>query len=222
MNCLYCGKQLDKGQTKYCCVEHQKEFEYKQHIEKWKSGEDEGYSGTGIKKFIRKYLFDKFNNKCQLCGWGEENPYTHNIPLEVHHKDGNYKNNKEDNLQLLCPNCHSLTDNYKSMNKDSRRDSRNKYINRKIHQRNYCVDCGKQIGLESTRCTQCSNIKKNHKEIPVSRDDLKKMITATSFTQIGIAFGVTDSTIRKWCKRYGLPFKKHDIDKITDNEWESV
>jgi 5-methylcytosine-specific restriction endonuclease McrA len=38
------------------------------------------------------------------------------IPLEVHHKDGNKDNNNLDNLQLLCPNCHALTDNYRGKN----------------------------------------------------------------------------------------------------------
>ena len=35
----------------------------------------------------------------------------------IHHIDGDYKNNNEDNLQLICPNCHSLTETYKSHNK---------------------------------------------------------------------------------------------------------
>lgn len=30
-------------------------------------------------------------------------------------------NNKEENLQLLCPNCHSLTENFGSSNKNSSR-----------------------------------------------------------------------------------------------------
>lgn len=38
------------------------------------------------------------------------------IPLEVHHKDGNKFNNELNNLQLLCPNCHALTDNYRGKN----------------------------------------------------------------------------------------------------------
>ena len=38
------------------------------------------------------------------------------ISLEVHHIDGNGKNNSLDNLQLLCPNCHSQTENYKGKN----------------------------------------------------------------------------------------------------------
>jgi len=36
----------------------------------------------------------------------------------MHHKDGNRSNNKEDNLELLCPNCHSLTDNFGILNSD--------------------------------------------------------------------------------------------------------
>ncbi len=39
------------------------------------------------------------------------------IPLELHHKDGNSINNNLSNLQLLCPNCHSQTDNYRSKNR---------------------------------------------------------------------------------------------------------
>lgn len=73
-------------------------------------------------------MFEKFNNKCQLCGWGIENPFTHKIPLQVHHIDGNCLNNKEDNLQLLCPNCHSLTATFGSLNKNSKRiDRRTKH-----------------------------------------------------------------------------------------------
>lgn len=38
------------------------------------------------------------------------------INLEIHHKDGNHNNNSLDNLQLLCPNCHSYTENYRGKN----------------------------------------------------------------------------------------------------------
>lgn len=45
-----------------------------------------------------------------------KNIYTNNIPLEIEHIDGNYLNNKEENLILICPNCHSLTSTYKGAN----------------------------------------------------------------------------------------------------------
>ena len=68
--------------------------------------------------------FEKYNNKCQICGWGEENPTTHKIPLQIHHIDGDCTNNKEENLQLLCPNCHSLTETFMSLNENSKRKYR--------------------------------------------------------------------------------------------------
>lgn len=38
------------------------------------------------------------------------------INLEVHHIDGNHNNNELENIQLLCPNCHSYTENYRGKN----------------------------------------------------------------------------------------------------------
>lgn len=63
------------------------------------------------------YLLQKFDNKCSICGWNKKHPVSNTSPLHVHHKDGNTKNNLEDNLDLLCPNCHSLTENFGSRNK---------------------------------------------------------------------------------------------------------
>ena len=38
------------------------------------------------------------------------------IPLEVHHLNGDNKDNDPSNLQLVCPNCHALTDFYRGKN----------------------------------------------------------------------------------------------------------
>ena len=41
-------------------------------------------------------ILEKFKSiKCQLCGWEEVILHTGNVPLEVHHIDGDYTNNKE-------------------------------------------------------------------------------------------------------------------------------
>ena len=74
------------------------------------------------------YLKDKYHNKCARCGWGEVNPFTNLIPLEIDHIDGNFLNNQENNLILLCPNCHSLTATYKGANKGQGRAERKKYL----------------------------------------------------------------------------------------------
>jgi len=54
---------------------------------------------------------------------GEINPVTGKSPLEVNHLDGCFTNNQEDNLEVLCPNCHSLTPSYRSLNRGKGRPS---------------------------------------------------------------------------------------------------
>lgn len=101
------------------------ETKYLNYINRWKCGEESGMRGrTGISRHIRRYLFDRFDNKCCKCGWGKTNPTTNSVPLEVDHIDGDHTNNNESNLELLCPNCHSLTPTYKSLNKGKGRPGR--------------------------------------------------------------------------------------------------
>lgn len=80
--------------------------------------------GEGISTWLRKYIIEKFNNKCSLCGWSEINKSTGKVPVQIDHIDGNYKNNSEENLRLLCPNCHSLTPTYGALNKGRGREKR--------------------------------------------------------------------------------------------------
>lgn len=92
---------------------------YIKYIKSWKEGKEQGGAGkykTAISGHIKKYLFEKYNNKCAECGWSEINKFTGRIPLQVDHKDGDWLNNSEENLRLICPNCHALSCNYKSLN----------------------------------------------------------------------------------------------------------
>ena len=98
---------------------------YTTYIEKWKKGLVDGMCGKcSISKHIIRYLREKYNNKCCECGWHEVNIYTKKVPLDVEHIDGDYRNNKEENLKLLCPNCHSLTPTYKGANRGKGRKQR--------------------------------------------------------------------------------------------------
>ena len=127
MECLNCEKQI-LNKRKYCSNKCQKEYEYKTYIENWKKGIENGMRGNyQISMHIKTYMFEKYKNKCARCGWGKLNIYTNNIPLEIEHIDGNYKNNNEENLILLCPNCHSLTSTYKGANVQNGRKTRSKY-----------------------------------------------------------------------------------------------
>ena len=78
--------------------------------------------GTPVR--IRKYVKHRVNDQCERCGWNEINPFSGKVSLEIHHIDGNPFNDNIHNLQVLCPNCHSLTKNFKSLNKGSGRKKR--------------------------------------------------------------------------------------------------
>lgn len=120
--CKNCGKILNERHKIFCDNNCQSQYQYKSYIERWKDGKEDGMRGKySISRYIIRYMFEKYNFSCQKCEWNLKNPVTNNSPLEIHHIDGNYKNNSEDNLELLCPNCHSLTTNYKHLNRDGRK-----------------------------------------------------------------------------------------------------
>ena len=125
--CLNCGKELTGRKTKYCSNACQQQYNRKQLVHQWLNGEVSGTRGNlQISAYVRWYLLEQSGYKCSCCGWGEKNPFTNTIPLEIHHKDSNPNNNSLDNLQVLCPNCHSLQKNWKGSNKNSLRTYRKK------------------------------------------------------------------------------------------------
>lgn len=63
-------------------------------------------------RLIEEEIKEHKCEKCNLTQWNDKD-----IPLELHHKDGNKNNNSLENLQLLCPNCHAQTDFYRGKNK---------------------------------------------------------------------------------------------------------
>ena len=119
--CLVCGKEIGR-RSKFCSNTCSAEYKRIEYIERWKRGEETGTIGKDdIATAVRLYLREKYNNSCQRCGWNVINEYTGIVPLQIHHIDGDCTNNYEDNLQLLCPNCHALTDNFGSRNENCTR-----------------------------------------------------------------------------------------------------
>ena len=62
----------------------------------------------------RRALIRERGHRCEACEG--ERWMGRKIPLDMHHKDGNNRNNSNENLQLLCCNCHALTPNFKGKN----------------------------------------------------------------------------------------------------------
>lgn len=62
-------------------------------------------------RLIKERVKERKCERCKRTEW-EGVP----IPLELHHINGTRTDNRIGNLQLLCPNCHALTDNYRGKN----------------------------------------------------------------------------------------------------------
>jgi hypothetical protein len=137
MKCQFvnCSKDFtlrNRPAQKYCSSDCQKDAKYLRRygrcpvphvpivplkeddlLTKWKDGRWSGtIRGGGASKVVKRYIRQKFNHQCVECQWNKLNTLGR-CPVEVHHIDGNRFNNKEDNLTLLCPNCHSLTPTFR-------------------------------------------------------------------------------------------------------------
>jgi predicted nucleic acid-binding Zn ribbon protein len=113
-NCLKCGNKTKSHKSKFCSAKCQHTYgrEQKLTLPTEKMG----------KRVLREYLVTKFNGKCCKCELSSWNDLP--ITLEMEHVDGNSENNKEQNLILLCPNCHSQTETWKGRNKGKGRHLR--------------------------------------------------------------------------------------------------
>lgn len=78
--------------------------------------EHSSLSSANVKELV--YKLGLKENKCEICGITEwlGNP----IVCELHHINGDSTDNRIENLQILCPNCHSQTDNFRSRNRSKK------------------------------------------------------------------------------------------------------
>lgn len=153
-------------------------------------------SSTLLKKILDDGIRER---KCECCGNTEWQGKK--IPLELHHIDGNHYNNDFENLQLLCPNCHFLTENY--------RGKKNK------GKRFYCIKCGKEITKysKSGLCVACSNKRYSKTEISSKEEFIKTFLEYKTFSSVARKYGCSDNNIKKWARKFGLPTKSGDMKK---------
>jgi hypothetical protein len=91
-----------------------------------------------------------------------------------------------------------------------------------------CPYCSALMWTGSTMCNDCFHKKienrklsYNGKEKP-SREELKALVRNNTFPAIGDMYGIGENSVRKWCKKYKLPFSRKEIKKYTDAEWNLI
>jgi Zn finger protein HypA/HybF involved in hydrogenase expression len=183
-------------------------------------------SGSIIKSHTLKLKLFKDGLKerrCELCGISQWQGV--DLPLELHHKDGDHYNNDLDNLIVLCPNCHSIQEGNSGKAIKSKEEvaklAKEVKPTQEAKQPKVCIVCGKPVARRSTYCPDCYARESRIVERP-SREELKNLIRTTSFLQIGKTYNVSDNAVRKWCDSYGLPRKSSEIKSYSDEEWEKI
>lgn len=141
--------------------------------------------------------------KCEKCG-NEGTWEGGELVLELHHINGNHYDNRLENLQILCPNCHSQTNNFRTKRcaKIIKPKERAFYICK-------CDYCGKEFisNKKNKRfcCREHYNEFLSKKQNFISKEILEKqMINCTSISDLANSLKTTRTTIRKYLQDYGL------------------
>lgn len=150
------------------------------------------------------------------------------LPLEVvHHKDQHRNNNSPENLMVFATQgdhaaYHEGAKATLQDNGSYKCECKNVVIKKKVwvkrekkvmvkkHIKNICPFCNKNYkNADAEMCLECYK-KKQAENIP-PKEELEPLLGKISFVKIGEKYGVSDNAVRKWCKKYGLPFRTKDL-----------
>lgn len=147
---------------------------------------------SDVKRFLIKFnLIPYICSNCDNKGeWNGKK-----LSLQLEHKNGTSNDDRLENLEFLCPNCHSQTDTFAGK-------SQKKYY--------FCKTCGNPAKgySENDECGKCSGIRKRKYNRP-NKEELEKSISEKPMKKVAEQFGVkSDNTIRKWCQEYNIDWVK--------------
>lgn len=132
--CSFCEKEFKPGKNTfglYCSISCQGQHTSKKVVDNWLNDptpETFYTTANQPRKAIRHFLIKKANYVCMRCTWGKKHKDAELPALEIEHIDGNWLNCFPSNIEIICPNCHSLTNTYKNRNLGNGRKYRRKQI----------------------------------------------------------------------------------------------
>lgn len=184
-------------------------------------GEHPQYSTNHLKRRLLKEEIKK--EQCELCGqlptWNGKK-----LVLQLDHKDGNNKNHKLDNLQIVCPNCHTQTDTFSGRNASDKtsnwKNIPNIDIIEKFKVTGTPTGTMRALGLNTKNTIIRKHIQniiapyvneyykmgKNRKQYaPVfTQPELQQLLWEIPLTHIGKKFNMSGSAIGRWVKKWNL------------------
>jgi hypothetical protein len=164
----------------------------------------------------KKKLIEYKGGKCQSCGYDKDCPSAY----DFHHRDPTKKDftiskkswsierlkNEIDKCDLLCRNCHAEV-HWQLIN-----DNRKERLKLRLSASSAlpvikCKCCNKEVkaSWQGAKCCSINCARKLSRKVerPVA-DVLLNEVVEFGWTGVGRKYGVTDNTVRKWAKVYGI------------------
>lgn len=161
-----------------------------------------------IKEGLKKW-------ECEICGCnGEWNGKP--LVLELHHVNGDHYDNRIENLQILCPNCHSQTPKFRGKKTEKEKVQK---LGRRNGYTCVCEQCGKEFNSDRPRrfcCRECynkslHNDSENSYKVKLNKDVLLEyMNECYSISEMAKKLETSRPTIRKYLIKYDL------LDQFTE------
>lgn len=140
---------------------------------------------------------------------------------EINHIDGNKKNNfvgnlewcnREENMRHFSNKYQREQNNRETFWEKSKGGTDQLYTT--------CPQCNGKMSITSSVCKRCRRSERKSLIMP-EREILKGKIKCGNFKKIADEYGVTDNSVRKWCKKYNIPVSSKVIRATSNEGWES-